>query len=83
MWWWIVAQVVIAVVNALFFQPKPQKPPTQVAASTFEHPEPREGETIKVVFGTRDIKDANLVWFGNFRAVEIRKSAGGGGGKKG
>jgi len=51
--------------------------------STFEHPEPREGETIKVVFGTRDIKDANLVWFGNFRAVEIRKSAGGGGGKKG
>ncbi len=77
MWGWIVAQIVIAVISYVL-RPKPPTPLQAVAATSLDHPEPLEGESIYVVFGTRDIAATNVVWYGNFRAVPIKRSSGGG-----
>lgn len=37
---------------------------------------PKEGDSIPVVFGTKRIKDANIVYYGGVRSVDIKSKKG-------
>lgn len=73
-WWWAVAIIVAAVVSVVM-SPKPEnaKP---VGLNEFDVPTAEVGREIPVLFGTRDIKGANVVWFGDL-SVDPIKSEGG------
>lgn len=74
MWPYIVV-FVVALVAAYSMMPKPQnaKPAGlgDVTAPTAEI-----GREIPVLFGERDIEGPNIVWYGDFRAVPIKKKGG-------
>lgn len=73
--WWFVAIFIVALVVSYAMTPKPesQKPAGlgDVTAPTAE-----EGREIPVLFGTRHIEGPNVVWYGDFIAVAIRKKGG-------
>lgn len=74
MWNYIIGYVVTLALSYLF-SPKPEnaKPAgiNDVQAATAE-----VGREIPVLFGTRDISAPNIVWYGNLKAVAIRKKGG-------
>lgn len=63
MWWQLILWVATTVVSYLL-RPKAetQKPP---GIGTVEAPTADVGREIPVLFGTRDIKGPNVVWFGD------------------
>jgi hypothetical protein len=73
--WWFVAVFIVALVVAYAMTPKPenQKPAGlgDVTAPTAE-----EGREIPVLFGTRHIEGPNVVWYGDFKSVAIKKKGG-------
>lgn len=73
--WWYIAVFIVSLVIAYAMAPKPQSTPPaglgDVVAPTAE-----EGIEIPVLFGTRDLKGANVTWYGHFRADAIRKKGG-------
>lgn len=61
-----VVQFVIALVMmvaAYLLMPKP-KMPSSSDAESMEDPKVSSGTPIKVVFGTKTVKDPNILWFG-------------------
>ena len=53
-------------------QRKPKTSPPQ--AQEFQDvPTAQEGESITVLFGTRDIKNPSVVWYGDVRTEDIKK----------
>lgn len=74
MWWYIVI-FVVALVVSYSMMPKPEsaKPAGlgDVTAPTAE-----VGREIPVLFGERDLEGPNIVWYGHFRAVPIKKKGG-------
>lgn len=76
--WWFVAIFVVSLAVAFAFQPKPQSVPPP-GIGEIETPTAEEGREIPVLFGTRDLRGPNVVWWGHVRTVPIKK---GGGGKK-
>jgi hypothetical protein len=73
--WWFIAVFVVALVVAYATMPKPQsQPPAGLGA--VKAPTAEEGREIPVLFGTRDLEGPNVVWYGDFRAVAIRKKGG-------
>lgn len=73
--WWYVATFVVALVVAYAATPKPQSQPP-AGLGDIKAPTAEEGREIPVLFGTRDIEGPNVVWYGDFRAVAIRKKGG-------
>jgi len=73
--WPIIAAVVASFVAAYVFTPRPSAgdPPT---AGEFEAPTAEEGREITVIFGTRDIEDMNVVWYGDLSTEPVKKSGG-------
>ncbi|ABI59703.1 hypothetical protein [Nitrosomonas eutropha] len=72
--WWTIAVFVVALAISVAFQPKSQnQSPT---AGQVEAPTAEEGRAIPVLFGTRDIKQANVVWYGDLKTVAIKKKGG-------
>ncbi|APL99214.1 MAG: hypothetical protein EAS51_12380 [Microbacteriaceae bacterium] len=73
--WWYVAVFVAALVVSYALTPKPQnqKP---AAFEDLQLPTAEEGREIPVVFGTRDIKSSNVVWYGDLRTVAVKKKGG-------
>ncbi|UYA98699.1 putative virion structural protein [Xanthomonas phage vB_Xar_IVIA-DoCa5] len=73
--WWYVVVFVVALVAAYSMMPKPQnaKPAGlgDVTAPTAE-----VGREIPVLFGERDLEGPNVCWYGDFRAVPIKKKGG-------
>jgi hypothetical protein len=73
----LIAALVWAVsfVASLFMpQPKPQKPqPGELSGA----PVAQAGKPIPVLFGSRRIKQANCIWWGNVRTAPIKKKGGG------
>lgn len=55
-------------------RPKPQnaKP---AGLGDFNIPTAQDGRTLPVLFGTRDIKAPNVVWYGDLKVTAIRKKA--------
>lgn len=74
MWWYIVV-FIAALVVSYSMMPKPEsaKPAglNDVTAPTAE-----VGRAIPVLFGERDLEGPNIVWYGHFRAVPIKKKGG-------
>jgi len=60
-----------------FLTPKPKveklKPATM---DDVDAPVAEVGKEIPVVFGTRELSEPNVVWYGDLRAVAIRKKGG-------
>lgn len=74
MWIQLAILVVSMVASAMLAKPaKIESPvPGEVEATTAE-----EGGNIPVLFGTRDIKNQNVCWYGDIRIIPIKKSSGG------
>lgn len=73
---WIAAIIfVVALVVAVAMMPKPQSQPP-AGLGDIQAPTAEEGREIPVLFGTRDIAGPNVVWYGDFNAVAIRKKGG-------
>lgn len=73
--WAFFAGFVIALVATFALAPKPQnqKPAT---LDEIDVPTAEEGRCIPVLFGCRDIKGPNVVWYGDLRTVPIKSSGG-------
>ena len=73
--WWYLAVFVVALVVAYKSIPKPQSQPP-AGLGDINAPTAEDGREIPVLFGTRDIKGPNCVWFGHLLTVAIRKKGG-------
>ena len=73
MWWYLVV-FVVALVVGYAMTPKPESQNAKLG--TVEGPTADEGREIPVLFGTREIKQANVVWYGDIRTVAIKKKGG-------
>lgn len=75
--WQFFALVAISLVGAYVLRPRPQSaappPVQQVDAPTAE-----DGREIPVLFGCRNIKGPNVVWYGTVVTEPIRVKGGGG-----
>jgi hypothetical protein len=72
--WLFIAYLVVVIAAAVFLTPKNNLP--DVDKEAFETPTAKEGDVIPVAFGTVDVKSPNVVWYGNTKAVAIRKKGG-------
>ena len=79
MWTQILVWVVTTVIGALL-SPRPPKP-ASVSPGTVDVPVAEQGKPIPVLFGTRVIRQANCVWYGDIKTTEIRQTSGSGGKK--
>lgn len=72
---WFIALFVGALVLSFAIQPKIQ---TQKPAGLSEITAPiaEEGVEIPVLFGTRDLKGANVTWYGDLATVAIKSKGG-------
>jgi len=73
--WGYLAVFVLALVVSYAMAPKPQSRPP-AGLSEFNVPTAEIGREIPVLFGTRAIGGANVVWYGHLRTVPIRKKGG-------
>jgi len=73
--WWYLAVFVVTLVLSASMQPKPQTQPPK-GLGDVKAPTAEIGREIPVLFGTRDIQGPNVVWFGHFRSVAIKKKGG-------
>jgi hypothetical protein len=73
--WAYLIVMLIGVAYAATHQPKT---PTPVALTLDDVKAPvvEVGKTIPVLFGTRDIEDPMVVWYGNLRTVPVKTSSG-------
>jgi hypothetical protein len=75
MWPYYVAAFLVAIVAAYALAPKPQ-PAKPAGIEEVNAPTAEDGRSIPVVFGTRRVTGPNVVWYGDFKAVAIRKKGG-------
>lgn len=73
--WWYVAVFVVALVVAYNAIPKPQNAPPP-GFGDVKVPTAEEGREIGVLFGTRNLKGPNVLWYGDFSAEAITKKGG-------
>lgn len=73
--WWFVALFVVGLVVSFAITPKiqSQKP---AGLSEIQAPVAEEGIEIPVLFGTRDLNGANVVWYGDLKTVAIKSKGG-------
>jgi len=69
---WFLVVFVVAFAIAYATMPKPKGP----ELGTVEAPTAEEGRAIPVLFGTRWIKQTNVVWYGDIRTEAVRKKGG-------
>ena len=75
MFWWIVAYIaLIAISYALMPKPKSNIKPAGI--DEFQVPTAQAGREVPVLFGTRELKGPNVVWYGHLRSVAIKKKSG-------
>ena len=65
----------IALIATFAIRPKPQNVrPSGI--NEIEVPTAEEGREIPVLFGSRDISGANVVWYGDLRTTPIKTKSG-------
>lgn len=76
-YWWIVQLVIVivAAVVAVAMAPKPPQP-KPAALQDFDVPTAEEGRPIPKVFGEMWVRDPNVLWYGDLRAIPIKKKGG-------
>ncbi len=73
---WVYAIIfIVALVIGVAMAPKPQTQPP-AGFDEIQAPTAEEGREIPVLFGTRDLKGPNVVWYGDFSSVAVKKSGG-------
>lgn len=73
MWAAVISLISVAISIALMLKPvKGQKK----APQAFDAPTAQEGLTIPVLFGTRNFKSSNVVWYGDIKTVAVKSSSG-------
>ena len=73
--------ILVALVSgSMLLAPKPPKPVSPTPGN-LDVPVAESGKPIPVLFGTRVIRQANVVWYGDVKTTEIRQSSGSGGKK--
>ena len=72
--WWYIAVFIVALVVAFAMAPNGQQQSPTI--QEVEAPTAEEGRAIPVLFGTRDIKGPNVVWYGDVKTVAIKKKGG-------
>lgn len=71
-WWYLIAIVVSVVLSSALMKQNAQKP---ASIDEFEAPTADENRSIPVLFGTSDIEDPNVVWYGDLATKNIKKSS--------
>jgi hypothetical protein len=75
MWDMIILWVVTTLISYAL-RPKPPAGPPPAGLSDFQMPTAEDGREIPVLFGTRKITGANVVWYGDLRVVPVQKKGG-------
>jgi hypothetical protein len=75
MGWEYLVVLIIAALVSYALRPKPTAP-KPASLADFDIPVAEEGKEIPVVFGTVDIKDSNVLWYGDLQVEPILKSGG-------
>lgn len=71
MWAYIQAAIlIIGLIYSYSMRPKPQNA-RPAGLEEIQAPTAEDGREIPVLFGTRDIQSANVVWYGDFQAAPI------------
>lgn len=74
------AYVAVFIVGLLYaYAAAPKNKNQKIEQDSFEAPTAEEGKVIPVLFGTRDIKSPNIIWYGDVSTTPVKKR----GGKKG
>ena len=73
--WWYIAVFAFALVVSFSLAPKPQRTPP-AGLGDFNVPTAEIGREIPVLFGTREMKGPNIVWYGDFKAIAIKSKGG-------
>jgi hypothetical protein len=73
MWYFIAFAVLLVATYALAPKP-PTTPPAGL--DTIKAPTAEEGREIPILFGTRRISSANVVWYGDLRTTAIKAKGG-------
>lgn len=77
-WFQVAVWVATAVISyALRPSPPSQSTPRPARLADFDVPTADDGREIPVLFGTREIKGPNVVWYGHLRTSRIRARSGG------
>lgn len=73
--WFYALYFAVALVITYSLTPKPQnvKP---AGIDEIQVPTAEVGREIPVLFGTRDLSGPNVVWYGDLKAVAIKKKGG-------
>lgn len=72
---WFIVIFIVALIVGYAMQPKPQNQPP-AGLSQIQLPIAEEGAEIAVLFGTKNCKGSNVVWYGDLKTVAIKKSGG-------
>lgn len=73
--WWYIAIFVVALVIGVAMAPKPQTSPP-AGLGDIQAPTAEEGREIPVLFGTKDVKGPNVVWYGDFQSKAVKAKGG-------
>jgi len=73
--WILFAGLVIGLALSYVLAPKPESRPP-AALEDIQVPTAEEGIEIPVLFGCRDIRGPNVVWYGDLRTIAIKSSGG-------
>jgi hypothetical protein len=73
-WEWAV-YFLIALFVVVAMAPKPQSQPP-AGLKDIQAPIAEEGAEIAVLFGTREMKGPNVIWYGDFESVPVQKKGG-------
>ncbi|WP_165856725.1 hypothetical protein [Marinobacter sp. JSM 1782161] len=74
--WPVIALLVVSLAATYFLAPGADSQASASGLDDISAPTAEEGKEIPVLFGTRDIESANVVWYGDLRTVAIKKKGG-------
>jgi hypothetical protein len=73
--WWFVVYFIVALVISYAVSPRSQSQ-SPITAGQLQAPVAEDGKEIPVLFGTRDIRGPNIVWYGDVSTVPIKSKGG-------
>jgi hypothetical protein len=73
--WAFIAGLALALIAVYVLAPKPQTQPP-AGLEDIQAPTAEEGKEIPVLFGCRDIRGPNVVWYGDLRTIAIKQKGG-------
>lgn len=72
---WYIALFVVSLVAVASAQKTPEAQPPP-GLGDFDFPTAEEGREIPILFGTRDLKGPNVIWYGDLKTVAVKKKGG-------